>query len=537
MQRKVSAALSLLLSFIMLFLPVIPVCTAFAESACACENTPIIYIRGMVDIVKHDPIKGDYTVFDDADYVSQILETCIPSFAKGVLTNDWDEYCEKVLDILLPAFDGFAPNLDGSIPAESADPWAWKASDISAEHNAATTYVYRIDSRRSPLDLADDLNTFIETVKAKTGHDKVILYARSMGPTLLYAYLAKYQRPVEYAGVERVLLTMSTAPSSSYAEAAFGGTAHIDAESADRYLTQNMSVLQEALGQETMEKLNGAVEMLQTHYGISITSELLNRLYQQLKDKLIAKFIKAYYGLHLGFLACIDQNLDQALDYIFAEEGDDVKYRYFIEKAKAYHENVQKNVIPMLQEIKAQGKDVYVLADYGYQQVPIGADTNLIGDKTVGVKQQSFGATCATVDGTLEASYIAKRTEAGFGKYLSPDKKIDSSTALFPDSTWFVNNNNHNWPDQLINFEMKLLRESNATIDSFDDYPQFLNYDPDAASLVPAQETNANDVNWNQQSKKSFLQSIRDFFEKIINFFKSLFQSIHTGCLFLNASC
>ena len=526
MKRKISASLSLLLSFIMLFLPI---CTAFAENACNCENTPIIYIRGMVDIVKHDPEKGDYQVFDDGDYVSQIVETCIPSFAKGVLTNNWDEYCEKVLDILLPAFDGFAPNLDGSIPAESANPWTWKESDISAAHNAATTYVYRIDSRVSPLDLADDLNTFIETVKAKTGHDKVILYARSMGPTILYAYLAKYQRPIEYAGVERVLLTMSTAPSSSYAEAAFGGTVHLDAESANRYLTQNMSVLQETLGEETMEKLNGAVEILQSRYGISITSALLNRLYLQLKDKLIAKIIKAYYGLQLGFLACIDQNLDQALDYIFAEEGDDVKYQYFIEKARTYHENVQKDVVPMLQEIKAQGKDVYVLADYGYQQVPIGTDTNLIGDKTVGVKQQSFGATCATVDGTLDASYIAKRTDAGFGKYISPDKKIDSSTALFPDATWFVNNNNHNWPDQLVNFEMKLLREENATIDSFVDYPQFLNYDPDAAKLVPAKETNANDINWNTQSKKSFLQSIRDFFAKIIRFLKSLFQEIYIG--------
>ena len=108
---------------------------------------------------------------------------------------------------------------------------------------------------------------------------------------------------------------MSTAPSSSYAEAASGGTVRIDPASGNRYLTQNMDEIRGMLGDETMAKLENTIHLLQTRYGITITANLLNRLYLQLKDKLIARFIKGYYGLHLGFLACVDDNLDQALDY------------------------------------------------------------------------------------------------------------------------------------------------------------------------------------------------------------------------------
>ena len=494
----------------------VPGIFASAANTCSCENTPIIYVRGRVTIQKYNPETGLHDgdeVFDDGDYISRIFQECLPDLAKGILTGNWDEYCEKVLDIILPAFDDFAPDLEGNIPEATDNLWSWSPEKLPAAHNAGTRYEYRIDTRKSMLDLADDLNTFVETVKQKTGHDKFIFYSRSMGPALLFAYFYKYQRPKNYADVESVHLSMSSAPSNVAAESLLSGNVKVDGASLNRYITTFGDTIDGFLSQADMDIINDAFEVLRTQYGIEMTAALGQSLYNQLKDKLFAKVIKAYWGRHLGHLAQVNEHFDEAMDYLFGEEGDKEKYAYYINDATEYHNTVGVNAIKMLEEIDELGKPVSILADYGYQQAPVGEGCDLVGDETVGVKEQTFGATVSKVDGTLSKSYIKERTEAGYGDYISPDKQIDGSTAMFPERTWYLKNNNHDWYAPIENMELAIMRSKGAKVGELEGYPRFT-YIMDS-QILPAGEVNPNDVDWGVRSTDDPVTAGKDLFSKV----------------------
>jgi len=84
-----------------------------------------------------------------------------------------------------------------------------------------------------------------------------------------------------------------------------------------------------------------------------------------------------------------------------------------------------------------------VIAGYGLPIPPLGVNHNDNGDITVDTKNSSLGATVAGLFDTLDQDYIDSRIAEGYGEYISPDKKIDASTCIFPETTWFVKNKHH----------------------------------------------------------------------------------------------
>ena len=89
------------------------------------------------------------------------------------------------------------------------------------------------------------------------------------------------------------------------------------------------------------------------------------------------------------------------------------------------------------------GVEIAVIAGYGLVNPPITESSDANGDCTVDTKCSSFGATVAGVFDTLSDEYIAERVAAGYGDYISPDGKIDASTCIFPETTWFIKNKHH----------------------------------------------------------------------------------------------
>ena len=72
---------------------------------------------------------------------------------------------------------------------------------------------------------------------------------------------------------------------------------------------------------------------------------------------------------------------------------------------------------------------------------------------------------------------------------------IDASTCALPDNTWFIKNLYHDeFPasvDRLIN---KFIFTENATVNTFAEYPQFLNYDKETDSLSPVTGLDDGDI-------------------------------------------
>ena len=142
--------------------------------------------------------------------------------------------------------------------------------------------------------------------------------------------------------------------------------------------------------------------------------------------------------------------------------------------------------------------------------------------------QLSYGATCADHGKVLEQSYIDSMSEEAL-KYLSPDKKIDASTCLFPETTWFMKNNLHDdFPDDG-NRLIKMLVDTQGKATVFDnaEWPQYVEYIPvegaEEGIFVPVEGTDEDIVKPEEGSGEERFSIFIRFFTAILNFFTKLF--------------
>ena len=525
MKGKMKKLFALLLALTFVF----PVGLAAASAA---SNVPIIYVRGDQAIYKTDEEGNKYEVFDDGEYMDAFIDQALPLLPKALVTDDWTEYSQSALDVLLPAFDGFAPNPDGTLPEESGIEWSWSEATLSPTGYLVGRpyYEFSPDSRLSPLVIADQIHEYTEAVKRKTGASKVIFVSRCEGCNLLAAYLYKYAEPDGFAGVESVVFLNGCMNGAGHADSMLTGNMVIPSEAAYRFISHideyDLNVTFDA---EMLGKVKTIFDMLHENYGLDVTAELITRIYNKTKDSFFAPFAKGYFGICGSFVACVSDHYDDYVDYIFAGEGDKETYADIIAMANEYHEKVQLHLADMLLAAKEKGVGVFVITEYGSQQYPISEDSELIGDYMLSVKAQSFGATTSKVDETLTEHYCNARAEAGYAKYISPDKQIDASTGLFPDTTWYIKNLIHDFPYQVDNMIGELVRDPNNTVDTTR-FGQFLQYDKNRSELYAMEEVNDNDINWESaepgSGTKGFVQMLIDFFQRAVAWVRTFINGI-----------
>ena len=513
--RRSRAAVALLLA-----LALLPVWAIFAgaDGSCDCGNDPFVYIHGVDrDVVKTNPDGTQTVLFVDGDYIAQIIDTALPDAFLGLTTGYWDPYCEKVLDIILPAFDGFAPNKDGTMPEGTSITWSWDQSTVRASHNYSISSAneYHLDGRPMLRATAADINDYIETIRQKTGHDSIELIGRCEGGSATLAYLWEYARPNNYEGIDSVIFSDPGFCGINYIQDIFAGTVKVDGDCAYRFFKSGS--FSGIADDEMIVALRRLVGSRQKAYGLQITAAVVNRAYRQLKDKLIAPILRAYYARMGGNWSFVYEKYDKAMAYLFPTDELKAEYAGLIEEARWFHENVQNNLELMLSEMREAGVRIEVDVEYGYPQYPLSEDAAEVGDKLTGVKYRSFGATVSNIDTTLSDKYIAEREAAGFGAYISPDRQIDASTCLLPDNTWFFKNINHGLPAQMELHYQEFCRHRFDTVFDSPDHPQYLLYDPDQPTLVPL--TADNDITPDFSAPLNILQ-------KIIKFFRELFEKI-----------
>ena len=254
-------------------------------------------------------------------------------------------------------------------------------------------------------------------------------------------------------------------------------------------------------------------------------------IYEKVKDTLIAPIIREYWGISGSYVAStVCDYYEDFKDYVFPTAEDKALYAPILAKMDDFHYNVQQNLRDDILAMKAAGASVNVFAEYGSQQYPLNEKTEYVGDYMLSVEDQSFGATVAKVDGTLDEAYIKAQEEKGLGKYISPDKQIDASTCLLPDNTWFIKNMIHEFPYQLDNLICEVLQNPANTVDSIEKYPQYLNYQKDDSLLRPLEAENENDMEWENpdpgSGTRGFIEIVRGLLEKLVAFIKGIINGI-----------
>ena len=461
---------------------------------------------------------------DESSFKESALDV-IKSFALGVITGDYDEYYDKLQKEVGELTERFQMD-------ENGDPQY--GTDISAEGYAANEYHmttpdvrdaygygdyrFRYDWRKSPVEVADELDAYIEGLCAMTGHDQICLVGRCLGSNFALAYLAKY-------GYKNRVRGFSLHAGMQYGHDAMSesisGKFKTDGDAINRYLN-DMGTLYDIDFAPWIKDLIDFMEHAEVLTGISIATRAT--IYDQVVEGVSSALALSTMFTVPAYWSCVSlRDYDDAMLYVFGEEGSEKRQKYagLIEKIEAYHDQVQVNIDTILKDFAEDGGKICVVSKYGLQMTPICESRNLLSDDFVSVRNSSMGATTSMLYDTLPDDYIAQREAEGKGKYISPDRQIDASTGLFPDNTWFLKGLRHgNWSgfeESLIETVMQADRQ--LMVDDFA-FTQFIVREKESGDFVPLTADNGATENWTPEKPKEAQSKLQRVFRFLLSFFR-----------------
>lgn len=434
--------LSILLA---LMLPLGAVVPAFAHSvqeAGECNELPVVIVRGM----DFTGLYVDYGTENQRSAlaeikVSDILGCLTRAVVKGILNFSTDPAIDEIIDYANYLLDGYAMNIDGS----SKHNVGYKKYPQSAENYnglvngganetgmaracieqlpAGHTYYLNYDWRANPLDVADEINELVNTALKETGHDKVKMVCSSMGGIMTVAYLTKYG----YDKVERCLFMSSTFCGAQVASDLLCGKIDITAENLYNFLNNLAS---------DNKALSLLIKSLKAVGAFSAVTKLTDFVLENYQDEIYEKVLTPVFGHMLTLWGLVQpEDFDEAINYMFGDTMEE--NAAFIKKAQAL-QNMMNNRDALLKSMMADGVKIAVVCAYDSPVVPAYKNADFTGDGVLETYQMSGYATVAKYGETLGDDYTPRNA-----KYLSPDRAVDLSTALFPDHTYIIKNAPH----------------------------------------------------------------------------------------------
>ena len=537
--------IALLLTLCILFTCVPMAFAGNAQLTDYCDD-PVIYIAGDSGRIYYDNDEKSFCIDNTGDLLNngegdkneKIYEATasilLPFILEGIVFDKWDNYYAAVEKEIGELFEPIRLDNNGNVPAESDSGIGKEAKadrEFKMTHDLANadgkyeerTYYYNYDWRLDPIELADDLHEYIEGVKRATGHSRVSITCKCLGTNVVLAYVNKYGTE----SLKGIGIDVATSNGADFLSGAISGDFTIDVNGLVR-LANDI----EALGNNfSVSPLIKATLELLANTGVTstLTETARKLLYGRIEYGIISALATSTMMTFPCYWALIaTEDFDDALVYTFGEEGSEKRQQYagLIEKITFYNETIKKNVNKIVKSIKdpdANGNstNICIISKYGTQMIPIIKDDSILGDYYVSVTRSSFGATTSTIYDTLSDEYIAERTAAGYGKYISPDKQIDASTCLFPDYTWFVKGCEHG---RFPNDEKQLLlavidADRQLTVDDFD-WTQYILYRHSSRSFETMTEENCHDSdNWKADQD---LEKPQTKAERLISFLRSL---------------
>lgn len=448
-----------------LLLPVLGV----SASACDCDTAPVVLVRGFGSELS--TVHPDGTVEEIFPMKTDVILKSVPHIVKALgalaLTKNYDAVASGIINVLDTLMGSLRMDSSGAsvnnlvaLGSSATDSDTHRDEGIYfVNYNTDNTreYVFEYDWRLDPLDVAVQLDSYIQQVKSVTGHGKIVLCSHSEGGNVAAAYLSKYGTK----DVEKTLFLSS----------AFNGLKLVG-----QLFTRDMSVagkmdqledfLLTLLGNEPAGAIITSLVSVLNDMGIldKVNDELAKLLDAKLED-VYNEYLIDMFATMPGIWAFVpDEYYEAAKASMF---GANPKYAALIEKIDTYHYDVQKKLSGLLTSVKSSGVPVCVVAGYGISPIPVYLNSDEQCDMLVDTKYASFGATCARVGDTLE------KTDS---TYLSPDLTVDASTCLFPDSTWLVKYQEHNsFCAPYCEFLTWLvLYDGQPTISANPAYPQYL---------------------------------------------------------------
>lgn len=485
-KRSLKKTVSLLLALVLAVTLIVP-----SLAAGKSNQNPVLVVTGFSEYPLVNTATGEAAFPPSTDAIVNTVTGVLPSLmtllGSGKTQADYDAFCDAALPVVNALFEPIACNPDGSVKHTEVG-LAYQYPESAAEYGknseayaqafdkallrsvantvgADKTYVYGLDWRLSPLEIADELNEWVQHIKSVHGCDKVSLAGISMGGVMVSAYLAKYGT----ADISNITMISSAFTGLSYIGALFNGGIAIDEQGLYNMLNQ-------LVGSETLSKVVGSTGLVKQIIG------LIDDLYAAEQDRLFTECLIPGFGYNPGLWSFVPaDDYEAAKAFMFARmDSTDTQKAALEAKIDAYHE-IQVNAKANLEAAKKAGVNVAIISNYNSQMPPISTASAQTGDQVIETVHTSAFATCA--------DYGKQLPEGTKGKYVSPDRMIDASTCWFPNETWFIKNMQHvgfnDTQNQCDLYTWLMTTSKQVTVQSNPDFPQFLLYNTETNVLSP----------------------------------------------------
>ena len=479
MKRTFKSAISIILTLILAFSVIVIPSAEEAEiidGRCTCGEEPEIYVAalGSATLYQYAGTEDERVIFrpETDTFVKLIGKLIVPLFSV-LTTKDYDAFADALIPAVNDAFGALANDEEGN---STPDVTTKEELPTDPTHGAEGNYYFGYDFRADPLVVADDLNTYINHVLDMTGHEKVRLRASSMGGVMTMAYLYKYG----YDCIKSVIFQCCPLQGTAVAGDLYNGRVEITAESVYRYAETALPSLLDGF---TETLVMGLVNTLYKSGFLGNVLDMVQPIIDNCAPRVFEEVLVPVFKSNCGIWSFVpDEYYESAKEFMLGENPNPV----LLQRIDEYHYNVQQKAGEILNDVLDNGVPVMILAGTAIQRTPLVPTWHNDSDGTVDTKYASVGGTIALLGTTLGDDYC-QAVDCGHN-HISPDNRIDASTCLLPENTWFVtpmlHSTTHDGHGELYEW-FQSNDDVGVNIWSSPDYPQFLYNDIDAQKLVP----------------------------------------------------
>ncbi len=500
--------LALLLSIILVFSVMVP---AFA--ATATDEHPTIYITGAqtnelysAEGEKIYPIPDE---IDGMEVIKEALGPCLKKLALGFVTGDYEPYAQEFYNAFVPIYQDIALDKNGEASNGSHPQYTIYSSPVAKKTSNYGPWDYRFwyDWRISPMSVADELKEYIDMVIAATNEDKVNLTGRCYGANVIAAYVAKYEEHA-LTYVDDISYLASSVLGIDVLAALFAGEVEIEAQALENFAYYFLEE-EEIIADEGLRVfILTLVELLNEVKLLGVTGDALEAVFDKIKTELIPLILRDTFASMPAFWSMVTpEKYLKAVEFIYGDCREE--YANMISKIDDFYYNVQLKTEKQMVELADKGLTFHIFVKYNFPDYPIYTGATNEGDGTTSAVRQGFGGTYAEYGNVLSADYLAGLKD---DRYVAPDNKVDASTCLFPENTWFIKNLHHDkFPNVINEFAMDIMNSDVAVSDGI--FSQYQHYEEGV--LTPLADV-----------VEEPAEEERGFFRLMIDFWKQLFAII-----------
>ena len=462
-------------------------------------SCPYIYVHGFMgkDLYTDKNDNDSEPVWPPStDKILDLVKAHIGDLLKFLVTKNYDELGDAILGPVGELLSSANLNKDGEVPNNSGAYMVYPpAGSINARSELDFNYDWRID----PIEVAGQLNDFINYVTEASGCDKVVLECHSFGGIVVNTYTKLYGSDK----LRSVCYNTTAIYGEKYTGEMMSGNIVFEGEAISAFIKRMIGE------NEYKDLINGLIDILDSTGVTGDIAKLGNGIVEHLGERAIKGILLPMFGRWLSIWAMIpDEYIDQAMDFVFNKvyKNDGEDYSKLIAKIDAYNTQIRPFKTETL-TTQNETVNLYIISRYNYPSVPLTPSWRKMSDAVVDTASSSFGATCADYGTKFADEYIASRKDKSS---VNPDCNICSETCLFPEQTWFIKDMQH----AIINDDMEemvkefLYYDGQGNVNTFENYPRYLDYN-EADETISIDEGTL-------EVKKTVLDYIKGFFLKIL---------------------